>query len=103
DLDLRSREVSLAGADVRDRLVPEGAPADRERGRPRAAPDDDLQRLLHEEHPVARLLPRLDRAVLRMHARLPRGTQVPEAAMTKPANPALRPPSAAPGSRPSRQ
>ena len=78
-VDLRPREVPLARADLRHRLVPEGAAADRERGRSRAPPDDDLRRLLHEEHPVARLLPRLDRPVLRVHARVPGRPQVPEA------------------------
>ncbi len=82
-VDVRPREVPLAGADVRHRLVPEGAVADRERGRPGAPAHDALQRLLHEEHPVARLLPRLDRPVLRVHARLPGRTQVQKAPIAR--------------------
>src|SRR5262249_18635151 len=41
----------------------------------------DLQRFLHEEYPVAGLLPRLDRPVFRVHARVPGRAQVPEASI----------------------
>src|SRR5207247_775094 len=79
DIDLRPREVPLARADVRHRLVPESAARGRERGRRRATPRDDPLRLLREVRAVGRVLPRLDRAVLRVHARLPRRPQAQEA------------------------
>src|SRR2546427_2744709 len=44
-VDLRSREMPLAGADLRDRLVPEGPAPDRERERPGAPPDRKSTRL----------------------------------------------------------
>src|SRR5262245_26804905 len=71
--------MSLACPDLRDRILPEGPSRDRERGRSRPSADHDLRRLLHEEPRGARLLPRFDRPMLRVHARVSRRPKAPEA------------------------
>src|SRR5262249_6344425 len=69
-------------ADVRHRLVPEGAAGRDRRGRSGPPPRHDPFRLLRQVGAVARILPRLHRPVLRVHARVPGRPEAPEAEVT---------------------